>query len=205
MKMLTPRQKAVLDFIKEFIATRGYAPSYREISEHFGFSSLGSVHKYINALKNKGVLQNEKAHSRSLVVTEEGQPVQSQGLVKVTFMGYLSANMGLETPTQTHVLELPKVVVPSPENSYALRAKGNFLVDEQIRDGDLLVIETEQHPNAGDLALIKTATGEITLKNYYPEGQYARLEGSQGLVKTITVRRDELTVYGILVGLLRVY
>lgn len=205
MKMLTPRQKTILDFIRGYIAEKGYSPSYREIKNHFGFSSLGSVYKHIVALKDKGALTNEKSRSRSVSLLEEGQPMQSQGLSKVTFMGYLSAVTGLETLSQTHSIELPKVLVPSPDSCYALRIRGDFLSDDLIGDGDLLVIETEQVPKAGDLALVKVDNAEMLLRSYYPEGDYVRLESGGTSMESVMVRRESVLVYGILVGLLRAY
>lgn len=205
MKTLTPRQKSVLDFIKEYISSRGYSPSYREIQEHFGFNSLGSVYKYVNILKDRGVLHSEKSRSRSMSLLDDSRNSKSGGLVGITFMGYLSLESGLETLSQTHTVDLPSVLVPNPGDSYALRARGNFGLDDQIRDGDLLVIETEQNPKSGDLTLVKIEEGEIALRSYYPEGKYVRLEGGRGSTKSVIFKRENLTVYGVLVGLLRVY
>ena len=203
MKALTVRQKLVFEFIRNYIEEKEYAPSFREIQQHFGFASLASVHKYIKALETKGMLISSKGCSRSLELREEAITGVRKAVVTVPFMGYLSQH-GIESLSQVKTMDLPPTMVASPQNSYLLRVKGNFLKEVSIEAGDLLVIESQQDLESGRLSLLQKIGSQFLVKRYFTESGGVRLrvdEEDEGEFFS----EEQLTVYGAVVAILRTF
>jgi repressor LexA len=204
MKGLTQRQREVLNYIQEFIHLNRYAPSYREIQEHFAFSSLGSVHKHLTVLKRKGALTMEKQCSRSIALT---QPNANRNHVEIElpFIGYIAGGSSIELFPQSQTLMVPESLVQAPDKTYLLRARGDSLQEELIADGDLLLIEGRQEAQAGETIVAHINQNEIIIKKFYPEGDYARLIGYNAHHQPIILRMEDILIQGIVVGLLRPY
>ena len=203
MKGLTKRQSEIVNFIQEFINNHRYSPSYREIGNRFGFSSLGSVYKHINALKRKGLLQAQKRFSRSMVLTAEPQQKKGVNEIEIPFIGHISAGNPIQTFSQTQVISVPHSFVQALEKTYALRAQGESLMEEMIADGDFIIVEArhEAHPGETVIALINNR--ETILKRYYPEGDYVKLLGNNPVQQPIILRREDMLIQGVVVGLMR--
>jgi repressor LexA len=205
MKGLTQKQRDILKFIQDFIQIHQYSPSYREIMEHFAFSSPGSVYKHIRTLQRKGVLTAEKQCSRSLMPLE---PLPAQSIksgVDLPFIGHIMAGCPIEMFIQTQTLTIPELLVPAPDKTYILRAQGDSLHDEGILDGDLVLVEARQEAHAGETVLALINQHDTVIKHYYPEGQYIRLEGRNPQHQPLILRYDSLLIQGVLVGLMRTY
>lgn len=205
MKGLTKRQQEVLAFIQYFINTNNYSPSYREIMNHFGFSSLGTVSKHIDALIRKGALSAEKQCSRSLMPTHPTTQTPSQPEVELPFIGHVSTDAHVETFPQVQTLAVPEFLVHSPESSYVLRARGDTLNDEMIADGDLLVIEARNEAFDGETVVATTPDAHTIIKRYHPEGNYIRLTSPSPHIEPLIIRYDDLVIHGILASLLRMH
>jgi repressor LexA len=205
MKGLTKRQLEVLSFIENYINTHKFSPSYREIMKHFEFSSIGSVSKHIYTLKRKGFLDNEKQCSRSL------KPKTFKGIgnpdfeVELPYIGYISANIPIETFPQSQKLAVPLFLVPNPRATYVLRARGNSLNDEMISDGDLLLVEPRTEVYDGETILANASHHKTLIKKYHPEGNYVRLASHSSQIPSVMIRYEDLQIQGILVSLLRLY
>lgn len=206
MKGLTKRQRELMDYIQEYIDHHSYSPSYREIMQKFGFSSLGSVYKHVHVLKRKGVLLSEKQCSRSLSPVEKAQDKKEHGReITLPFIGYLAAGRSIETFPQVQTIAVPHFLVPSSENTYVLRAKGDSLIEELIADGDLLIVEArhEAHPGETVLALINHS--DTFIKRYFPEDHYVRLESRTTHQHPLMIRYDDLIIQGVVIGLTRLF
>jgi repressor LexA len=208
MKTLTPRQKGVYDFLKEYVSEKGYAPSYREIQSHFSFSSLGSVHKYLTVLKQKGYIESEKQRSRSLTLVEENTQSKSIELdqsshAEVSLMGYLSVGSPIETFAQMKNLEFPESVVPHPERSYILQVRGEGLTHSHIMDGDLLVIEPGEEPVDGDVIVGETPALKTFLRRFSAAGSRVCLSALYEGESPLYLYKSELTIFGIVVSTIR--
>jgi len=205
MKGLTRRQQEIIHFIEEYIDTNQLSPSYREIRDHFGFSSLGSVYKHLNVLKRKGVLFAEKNASRSLTLASksDGAPI-SNVEIELPFIGHISAGTLIETFPQTQTLAVPDYLVTAPDSTYVLRARGDTLHDELISDGDLLLVEARQEAYPGEtiVALIEEKT---IVKRYYPEDDSVRLVSSNPNLEAMIMKVNEIQIQGVVVGLMRVF
>lgn len=200
MKGLTKPQAKIFNYVSGFIKANGYSPTFREIQTHFGFASLGSVYAYVQALKKKGFLVDQKNSAISIEKEEE----MSQELT-LPFIGHLSAGFPIETFHQAQTIAVPPSLVHHPDQTYVLKAKGDTLIDEHISDGDFLLIEAKNSANEGELIVATLNYRDTIVKRFYPEGTYIRLEGSDGRHESIILSPEELQIQGVVIGLFRSY
>lgn len=205
MKGLTKRQREFIDYIHNFIANNRYSPSYREISRHFGFSSLGSVHKYIYTLKKKGFLFSESKVSRSITTTQEEIKTPAPLEIKIPLIGHIAAGKPIQMFTQSQEIQVPSHYVHSPDKTYALRAQGNSLIEEMITDGDVLLIEVRQQADPGETIVALINGHNIIVKKYYPEGEFIRLLSSHSDHNPIILRQEDIVIQAVVITLLRFY
>lgn len=206
MKGLTPKQRDILFFIQHFIETYHYSPSYREIMEHFSFASPGSVYKHIRTLQRKGLLTAEKQCSRSLMPTHPiPQPAKNKSEVELPLIGNIIAGYPIEMFIQSQTLSVPASLVHQPDCTYLLRAQGDSFQDELILDGDLLLVEARTEAQPGETIVGILNQHDAIVKRYYPEGQYSRLESYHSHQQPLILRNEQLTIQGILIGLMRIY
>ncbi len=205
MKGLTSKQNEILQFIQRFIVQHHYSPSYREIMQHFDFTSPGSVYKFIQTLKRKGVLTTEKHSHRSLFPIQPPQLIKATPELQLPLIGNISIGYPLELFVQPRMIAVPPSLVQVPDNTYILQMQGDALQDEWIQDGDLLLIEAKQEIQQGEMILGLINQHDTVLKRYYPEGQYVRLESQHPQAISLTVRDEHIAIQGVLVGLMRMY
>lgn len=203
MKGLTKRQREILDFIQDFTRNNRYAPSYREISHHFNFSSLGSVYKFIQTLKRKGVLISESKSSRSLAFPKDSQQTTEQTELEIPFIGHITAGMPIQTFSQQQQVVVPKTFIHTMDKTYALRAQGDTLNEEMIADGDLIIVEARQEAHPGETIIALINHHDTIIKRYYPEGTYVRLAGTLSHHHPIILRQEDVFIQGVVIGLLR--
>jgi repressor LexA len=142
---LTRRQKEILDYIEGFIAEWGYAPSFEEIAESFGYSSLATVHEHLSNLERKGYIRKSYNESRSIELVRPGQGAPSMDL---PLLGAVAAGLPIEAIPDTETVAVPPDMVRRQKDNYVLRVEGNSMIEEQIRDGDYIVVQAQ--PNAED-------------------------------------------------------
>ena len=130
---LTKRQKEILDYIEGFISQQGYAPSFEEIAEEFGYSSLATVHEHLSNLERKGYIRKSYNESRSieLVRSDQGAPT-----IELPLLGAVAAGLPIEAITEHESLAVPPDMVRRQRENYVLRVEGNSMIEEQIRDSD---------------------------------------------------------------------
>ena len=206
MTGLTKRQKAIYEFIQQFIVQHGYSPSYREILRHFEFSSLGTVYKHLSILKRKGMVTNEPGCGRSIkpaVATDNGSAHASE--VVVPFVGQLTATLGMEMFAEIHLLSLPAFMVVNPADTYVLRTRGDAWLDEQIADGDLLVIDTLREPSPNETVIARIHGQQIVIKRVFPEGQHFRLVGRTSSSAPLLLKADQVEIQGLVIGVIRLF
>lgn len=205
MKGLTKRQSEIISFIGNFIETHQFSPSYREIGEHFGYSSLGTVYKHIQILIRKGCIEGEKKGSRSLSLADKATKNADSIMIELPFIGLISAGSPIETFPTLQTLTIPNFLIHAPEKTYILRAQGDSLIDEQICHGDLLIVEAKSEAHPGEIVVALVNQHETIIKRYYHEGQYVRLEGSIPNHQPIILKPEHLSIQGVLIGLMRLY
>jgi repressor LexA len=204
MKGVTKRQREIVNFIKEFIQSKQYSPSYREIMSHFGFSSLGSVYKHMVVLKRRGMLTAEKSVKRSIVLSPEGPSITQRIEIELPLIGNISAGSPIETFPKSQMIAVPEYMVQAPENTYVLRAKDDTLSEEMIAEGDFIIVESRREAQPGDMIIGLINRHDTIVKRYYPEGQYVRLTGFNAH-QPIIIREKDITVQAVVMGLLRLF
>jgi repressor LexA len=198
---LTEKQQQIVAYIRDYRSRRGIAPTQREICEHFGYSSFGTLQKHIRLLLDKGVLVRDWNQRRSLDVAEEavGAPA-----LEVPLLGRIAAGSPIEVLPGDDRLHVPESLTRKGEN-FVLLVSGDSMVDEGIRDGDWVVVHRRTRADNGEM-VAALVNGEATLKRFYrePEGQ-VRLQPSNAGLAPIRVSEEEVQVQGIVVGLMRRY
>ena len=201
MQPLTRRQREILDYLKEFIDERGYAPSLEEIGARFGLSSLATVHKHLMNLQEKGFIRRAWNRSRSveLVPTRAGG-----GAVDLPLLGYVAAGEPIEAVVGAETVTVPEDLVGARE-TYALRVRGSSMIDEQIRDGDLVVVEDRRVARNGEMVVALLDGSDVTLKTFYREKNHIRLQPANEALAPIIAKPDAVRVQGVVIGVIRRY
>ena len=201
MQPLTRRQREILDYLKEFIDERGYAPSLEEIGGRFGLSSLATVHKHLMNLQEKGFIRRAWNRSRSveLVQTRTGGRA-----LDLPLLGHVAAGAPIEAVVGAETVTVPEDLVGSRE-TYALRVRGSSMIDEQIRDGDLVVVENRQVARNGEMVIALLDGSDVTLKTFFREKGHIRLQPANDAVAPIIAKPDAVQVQGVVIGVIRRY
>ena len=201
MQPLTKRQREILDYLSDFIAQHGYAPSLEEIGRRFGLSSLATVHKHLTNLQDKGFIRRAWNRSRSVELV----PTRMGGrALDLPLLGYVAAGAPIEAVVSNETVTVPEDLVGT-RDTYALRVRGNSMIDEQIRDGDLVVVEDRQTAQNGEMVIALLEGSDVTLKKFYRENDHIRLQPANDAVAPIIVRADKVQVQGVVVGVMRRY
>lgn len=198
---LTPRQSEILAFITEYSEDRGYAPTLQEIGSQFGLSSVATVHKHISHLVEKGFLARERRNaSRDLIVVDSHGP--KGGIVRIPLLGIVAAGRPIEAMTENEEINLPEEWL-GKGRTYALRVRGDSMIDEQIRDGDTVVVESREMARNGETVIALVDGDSVTVKQYYREGAFIRLQPANPAVPVLTLSEERVQVQGVVVGVLR--
>lgn len=197
--VLTDRQKSVLDFIQKEQREKAVTPSTREIQKHFGFASQTSVMQYLDALERKGFLERQAHKARTLVT-----PLLKVRIADIPIYGEIPAGMAVltEQNVEGHVsLDLKTANTSRPGRTFALRVRGESMIDAHILDGDIVIMEDRKDARHGDIvaALID---GETTLKRYVVEHGRPYLKAENPLFPNLLPAR-ELRIQGVMVSLVR--
>lgn len=206
MRYLTERQRDILEFIREFQKNRGVAPTHREICDHFGFSSYGTVYKHLSLLEKKGLIRRDWNQKRGVELVEKEAPAparqsETSGVRELPLFGYIAAGRPLEVDVSDEMIAVPEHLTSRGEN-YVLKVRGDSMIDDGILDGDLVVIERRQEAYNGDM-VVANVSGEVTLKRLYREGERVRLQPANSMMGPIYASARDVAVQGIVVGLMR--
>jgi repressor LexA len=194
LDQLTTRQREVLDFIRDKIKGRGYGPTVREIGEYFDIMSPNGVMCHLKALEKKGIITREPNMSRAIQITEAGR---DDGFPLV---GQIAAGGLAEAIEQSERLNLEEYF-PAKKNTFALRVKGESMIEAAIADGDIVICKKTRVAHKGDIVVAMTDEGEATLKYWYPEANRIRLQPANSSMKPIYAR--DVQVLGVVTGVIR--
>jgi repressor LexA len=200
---LTKRQKEILDYLGAFIEARGYAPSFEEIAEAFGYASLATVHEHLSDLERKGYLRKSYNESRSLELT---RPDAGAPSIELPLLGAVAAGLPIEAIAHEETLAVPPDMVSRRRDNYVLRVEGNSMIEEQIRDGDYIVVQAQESAEDGQMVVALVGGESATVKKLYREaGGRIRLQPANPTMEPIFVDARDLRVQGIVVGVIRKY
>jgi repressor LexA len=201
MKYLTERQRDILNFIKEFQNEHGIAPTHREICDHFGFSSYGTVYKHLSLLEKKGLIRRDWNQKRGVELVEDQEPEPSSQVRELPLFGYIAAGRPLDVEVSAETIAVPDHLTTRGEN-YVLKVRGDSMVDDGILDGDLVIIATREQAYNGEM-VVANVNGEVTLKRFYREGERIRLQPANATMSPIYASARDVSVQGVVVGLMR--
>ena len=201
MQPLTKRQREILDYLNDFIQQHGYAPSLEEIGRRFGLSSLATVHKHLTNLQDKGFIKRAWNRSRSVELV----PTRLSGRsIELPMLGYVAAGVPIEAVASAESIFVPDSLV-GKRDTYVLRVRGDSMIDEQIRDGDFVIVEDRKTADNGEMVIALINGSDVTLKKFYREGPNIRLQPANPAVQPIVVDSERVQVQGVVIGVMRRY
>lgn len=199
MEPLTRKQKDILEFIRNFIDDNGYAPSYREIAHYFELSSTGTVAEYIAILEEKGYLTKDAMEARAIQLT----PTFDDGLElhSIQLLGVIDAGRPIEAIRTNETIDIPRDMMG--KRTFALRVRGESMIEDGILEGDYVIIEQTPNPKNGDIVVALIDNANATLKRYYDEKANIRLQPANKTMKPMFFAKDRVTIQGKVRGVIR--
>ena len=199
--ILTKRQKQVLDYLRDSIEKNGYAPSLIEISRHFNLNSISTIHKHLMHLEEKGLIRRHWNRARAIEVVSSGPNPEARD---VPLAGLISAGQPIEAVRANELVAVPEDMI-GHRDVYVLKVKGESMVDEQVREGDYVIVESRAEARNGEMVVALLDGENVTLKKYYREKEDIRLQPAHPTMKPIYVKENDLKIQGVVIGLLRKY
>ncbi|MDZ4257556.1 MAG: transcriptional repressor LexA [Gemmatimonadales bacterium] len=198
---LTRKQHEILDFLTSTIERQGFAPSFEEIAEQFGYQSLATVHEHLTNLERKGYIQRSFNESRSIEVLP---PRGTTGATEIPLLGMVAAGMPIESVMAGEVIPVPDAMLPRRGPNYALKVRGQSMIDEQILDGDLVVVNGRDSADNGEMVIALVNGAEATVKRFYREpGGWIRLQPANAQMRPLRFQESDVLIQGVVVGVIR--
>jgi repressor LexA len=214
MEELTDRQKQILSFIVRESEDRGFPPTIREIGEEMDIRSTNGVNDHLKALERKGYLTRGEQQSRSLVPTKRarlvlgiGGPRRDPTLIDVPVLGRVAAGAPLfATENIQDSVRIDSFLLGgSGREVFALRVKGESMIEDGINDGDYLFVRKTPTAHPGEI-VVALIEDEATVKRYYPEGDRIRFQPANKDMQPIYVSKSQFRqtmILGLVVGVYR--
>jgi len=197
------RQGQILDFIRQHIQSTGSAPTLKQIAEAIGVSSLATVHEHLAALEEKGLIKRKIGKTRAIELTQTNVDFEA-GKMEVPILGFIAAGAPIEPYTDPNAtMDIPSHFVSGKKRVYVLQVRGESMIEEQIRDGDYVVIEQAESATDGEIVVALLDNGMATLKRFFKEATRIRLEPANAKMQPIFVKN--VRIQGKVVGLIRRY
>ena len=192
---LTPRQKELLDFLSDFIETKGYSPSYEEIASGLSLASLATVHKHISALERKHYIRRSHNQSRSVEVVPQGSDKRAPVTAEVPLLGRIAAGSPVEAIQGSESLSFSEFV--GDTGTFALEVRGDSMIEDHICSGDFVLVEPVADARDGEIVVALVDGSDATLKRIYREANgKVRLQPANSQMKPIVVDRANVQIQG---------
>ncbi|HEX9703817.1 MAG TPA: transcriptional repressor LexA [Gemmatimonadales bacterium] len=200
---LTRRQREILTYLSSYIEAKGYAPSFEEIAKQFSFHSLATVHEHLTNLERKGYIRRTPNESRAIeIVPPKGQT----GATELPLFGLVAAGEPIEATSGPDSIAVPDELVPRRGRSYVLRVRGESMIDEQIKDGDFIVVQEKNQADNGQMVVALVHGTGATVKRFYREpGGWIKLQPANPSMSPLRVNERDIVVQGVVVGVIRKY
>jgi len=197
--MLTKKQKQVLDFIEKYKGKKKYAPSLDEIRKHFKLASVSTAHYYVAKLEELGYLNKENKKPRALEVYKK------EKMLNIPLLGLIAAGQPIEAIQDKETIAVSQNKLPRSGEFYALRVVGNSMLDENIHDGDIILVKQQSVAENGQKVVALIDNYEATLKKFYKERGYIRLQPANRDYEPIIIKHGEkeFAIQGIVVDIIR--
>lgn len=212
MSTLTKKQREILDYIEDFQREFGYSPSYREIGEHFDLSSPATVYQHVKNLERRGYLTISESEARSIELVREpslfgGVDIESVPQLAtdmIPLAGLITAGQPIEAIEEKEMISVPTNITAGLGKCFALRVKGDSMIEDGIFDGDYVVLKKQDAAQDGDIVVALIDNEYATLKRYYKEKDHIRLQPANAAMEPFRIKGD-VKIQGKLIGLIRKY
>ncbi len=201
MEKLTNRQKDVLDYVKSYIANHGYPPAVREIGFALGLNSPATIQSHLTALESKGYIKKTNSKYRSLEIVGNNEYL-NEDVINVPLLGKITAGTPIEAiETPNEYFSLPAYLIPNKEEVFTLKVSGESMINAGIFDGDIVIVQKQNVARNGEIVVAMTMENEVTLKRFYKEANYIRLQPENDTMEPIIL--PNCTILGKAIGLYR--
>jgi repressor lexA len=203
MEKLTKRQSEILDYIKEYMVSHGYPPTIREIGTALNLSSPATIHAHLANLEQKGFIKRQDAKNRAIELLVENEFAKNNELtVEVPLLGKITAGSPIEAIEHPdEYFALPSYLIPKNKEVFTLNVSGCSMINAGILDGDIVIVEKRNTARNGEIVVAMTDENEVTLKTFYKEDGYFRLQPENDTMDPIIL--DNVTILGKAIGLYR--
>ncbi|TMU87658.1 transcriptional repressor LexA [Bacillus sp. BHET2] len=203
MTKLSKRQQDILEYIKVSVREKGYPPSVREIGEAVGLASSSTVHGHLARLESKGLIRRDPTKPRAIeILNLEEDTIPRQRVVNVPLIGKVTAGQPITAVENVEeFFPLPERMAPSDEQVFMLEIMGDSMIEAGILDGDFVIVRQQQTANNGDIVVAMTEEDEATVKRFFKEKDYVRLQPENSTMAPIILRN--VSILGKVVGVYR--
>ena len=203
MEKITKRQEDVLNYIKKYVVKHGFPPSTREIGAALGLSSPATVHTHLKKLEDAGCIRKTNSKFRTIEIIGDNEYAEkNEELVKVPLLGKITCGNPIEAiETPDEWFTIPANLIPAKEVVFTLKASGDSMINKGIYDGDIVIVQKQKVARNGDIVVAMTDEAEVTLKTFYKENGYFRLQPENDTMEPIILK--EVTILGKVIGLYR--
>ena len=203
MGKLTDRQKDILDVIKQAIAKNGYPPTVREIGAKIGLSSSATTQFHIKKLEEKGYIKKNATKNRTIELLVPNEYIENdEKIVSVPLLGKVTAGNPIEAiEMPDEFFSIPVSLIPSKKEVFTLKVSGESMINVGIYDGDIIIVQRQNTANNGDTVVAMTEENTVTVKTFYKEKDYIRLQPENDYMLPIIL--PNCTILGKVIGLYR--
>ncbi|MBN8191349.1 MULTISPECIES: transcriptional repressor LexA [Bacillaceae] len=203
MTKLSKRQQDILEYIKISVREKGYPPSVREIGEAVGLASSSTVHGHLARLESKGLIRRDPTKPRAIEILDlDEDTIPRQRVVNVPLIGKVTAGQPITAVENVEeFFPLPERMAPSDEQVFMLEIMGDSMIEAGILDGDFVIVRQQQTANNGDIVVAMTDEDEATVKRFFKERDYVRLQPENSTMEPIILRN--VSILGKVVGVYR--
>ena len=200
---LTKRQREILTYLGSYSENHGYAPSFEEIADQFQYNSLATVHEHLSNLERKGYIKRGYNESRAIEIL----PSEAfQRSVELPLLGTVAAGVPIEAMASGESLCVPETFLRKSGSHYVLKVRGNSMVDAHIGDGDFVIVNERRSADNGEMVIAMMQGNAATVKKFYRERDgRIRLQPANETMEPIYVHENDISIQGVVVGVLRRY
>ncbi len=203
MEKLTERQAVILDTLKKAIAEKGYPPTVREIGKMLHLSSPATIQFHLTKLEEKGYIKKDTAKNRTIEILVPNEYLEKNDKVaEVPLLGKVTAGNPIEAiEIPDEFFSIPTSLIPKKKKVFTLKVSGESMINVGIYDGDIIIVERCETANNGDTVVAMTDENEVTVKTFYKENGYFRLQPENDFMTPIIL--PNVTILGKVIGLYR--
>jgi len=198
MLTLTKKQKQIYDYIEKYIERKDYSPTLEEIKGHFGYATLSGVQGHIKTLVKRKMLKKKRYNTRGIELAKKDP------MIKIPLMGTIAAGEPIGAVEEKEIISVPKSKLPASSEVYALRVVGNSMIDEDINDGDTVLVKNQSTATNGQKVVALIDNDQATLKKFYKEKNYIRLQPANKSLEPIIIKRNQgFIIQGIVIDVIK--